>query len=247
MEKVGASTDVLASIENAEVRLAIQSMLADGMVLEGIYDVRNLEVEPMFKEEYDALIIQKSNLEKELTYSFDLDSVRDLLRYQLESVQAKIDTIPMREVWSDKIYNLVTTVGKNHMLDNYITGSAFTQVGPFMGLISSVSYSAIAAADTAASHAGWTEAGSTNAPTFSARIAPSWSAASAGAKAASSAVSFTMTGSGTLKGAFLVLGTGAVSTLMSTAGTLFSAGLFSGGDQVVSNGNVVQVSYSLSL
>lgn len=155
-------------------------------------------------------------------------------------------------LWEDEFDNLVTTAGKNHLLDNYITGSAFTQVGPYMGLISSVSYSAIAAADTMASHAGWTEAGSANAPTWStpasgARNSLSWSAASAGAKALSAAASFTMSGAGTLKGAFLVLGSGAVVTNASTAGTLFSAGLFSGGDQVVSSGNVVTVSYSLSI
>jgi hypothetical protein len=150
-------------------------------------------------------------------------------------------------LWESDFKNLVTTVGKNHLLDNYITGSGFTQTGPYMGLISSVSYSAIAAGDTMASHAGWTEAGSTNAPTFSARGTPAWSAASGGSKATSSAVSFTMTGAGTLKGAFIVLGSGAVTTLMNTSGTLFSAGLLTGGDQAVSIGNVVTVTYTLSV
>lgn len=151
-------------------------------------------------------------------------------------------------LWEDDFDNLVTTVGKNLALDTILAGSAYTVTGPYMGLISSVSYGAgPAVGDTMASHAGWTEAGSTNAPTFAARVAPAWSAAAGGSKAASSAVSFTMTGAGTLKGAFLVFGTGAVTTLGSTAGTLLSAGLFSGGDQVVSSGNVVQVSYSLGL
>jgi hypothetical protein len=151
-------------------------------------------------------------------------------------------------LWEDVIENVVTTVGKNLALDTILAGSAYTVVGPYMGLISSVSYGAgPVAADTMASHAGWLEAGSTNAPTFTARIAPAWSAAAAGSKGTSTAVSFTMTGAGTLKGAFLVYGTGAVTTLMSTAGTLLSAGTFSGGDQVVSSGNVVNVSYSLGL
>jgi hypothetical protein len=151
-------------------------------------------------------------------------------------------------LWRDHIDNVVTTVGKNLALDTILAGSAYTVVGPYMGLISSISYASVpVAADTMASHASWTEAGSTNAPTFAARIAPAWSAASGGSKAASSAVSFTMTSAGTLKGAFIVYGTGAVTTLMSTAGTLLSAGLFSGGDQVVSSGNVVNVSYSLAL
>lgn len=151
-------------------------------------------------------------------------------------------------LWEDKIENVVCTLGKNLMLQTALTGSAYTVVGPYMGLISSVSYvSAPVAADTMASHTGWTEAGSTNAPTFAARIAPAFGTAAAGAIALSTPTSFTMTGAGTLKGAFITYGTGAVATLMSTAGTLLSAGLFTAGDQPVNNANVVQVSYSLSL
>ena len=44
-----------------------------------------------------------------------------------------------------------------------------------------------------------------------------------------------------------VTGSGAVSTHDSTAGTLYSAGLFSGGDKVVGSGDTLQVSYSTSL
>ena len=150
-------------------------------------------------------------------------------------------------LWEDTFDNVVCTAGKNLALDTILAGSAYTVTGPYMGLISSVSYSATAAADTMASHAGWTEAGSTNAPTFAARIAPAWSAASAGAKATSAAVSFTMTGAGTLVGAFIVFGPGAVTTLMNASGTLLSAGAFSGGNQVVNLGNVVNVSYSLTV
>ena len=150
-------------------------------------------------------------------------------------------------VWEETIPNVVATIGKNLMLQTTLTGSAYTVVGPYMGLISSVSFTAVAAADTMASHAGWTEAGSTNAPTFAARIAPAFGTATAGAIALSTATSFTMTGAGTLQGAFIAYGTGAVTTLMSTAGTLLSAGVFTGGAQPVNNLNVVQVSYSLSL
>ena len=150
-------------------------------------------------------------------------------------------------LWEDKIDNVVCTLGKNLMLQTSLTGSGYTVVGPYMGLISSVSYTAVSAADTMASHAGWLEAGSTNAPTFAARGTPAFGTASAGAIALSSATSFTMTGAGTLEGAFITYGTGAVTTLMSTAGTLLSAGVFTGGAQPVNSGNIVQVSYSLSL
>lgn len=151
-------------------------------------------------------------------------------------------------LWEDTVHNVVATVGKNLMLQTALTGSGYTVVGPYMGLISSVSYTTgPAASDTMASHGGWTEAGTTNAPTFTARIAPSFGTAASGSISTSSAVSFTMTSTGTLKGAFIVYGTGAVTTILSTAGTLLSAGLFTGGDQPVNTNNVVQVTYSLSL
>lgn len=150
--------------------------------------------------------------------------------------------------WQDLFPNVVTTVGKNLALDTYLAGSGYTVVGPFLGLISSVTFTAVAAADTMASHAGWTEAGATNAPTYtSPRKTAAWSAASAGSKALSAALSFAITGSGTVKGCFLCLGTGALSTIDNTAGTLYSAGLFSGGDKVVVNSDILNVSYTASL
>lgn len=150
--------------------------------------------------------------------------------------------------WTDIAENVVTTVGKNLALDTYLAGSAYTVTGPFMGLISSTSYSAVAAADTMSSHAGWLEAGNANAPTYtSPRKTAVWSAASAGSKALSAALSFAITGTGTVKGCFLTYGTGAVSTIDNTSGTLYSAGLFTGGDKVVASGDTINVSYSASL
>jgi hypothetical protein len=150
--------------------------------------------------------------------------------------------------WTDDIDNLVTTVGKNYMLETALAASSLTTVGPYMGLISSTSYSAVAAGDTMASHAGWLEAGNANAPTYTApRKTLSFSAASGGSKATSSAASFAITGTGTVKGAFVVLSTSAVSTIDNTSGTLFSAGLFSGGDKTVANGDTINVSYTATL
>jgi len=150
--------------------------------------------------------------------------------------------------WADTIENVVATVGKNLALDTYLAGSAYTVVGPFMGLISSTSFSAVAAGDTMSSHAGWLEAGNANTPTYTApRKTAAWSAASSGSKALSAALSFAITGSGTVKGCFLVFGSGAVSTVDNTAGTLYSAGLFTGGDKVVVNTDTLNVSYTASL
>jgi len=143
--------------------------------------------------------------------------------------------------WSDTIQNTVTTVGKNSILDVYLGAS--TQITSwFMGLISSTTFSATAAADTMASHGGWLEAGIANTPTYSqaARPTASWSAASSGSKALSAAAAFSITGTGTVKGAFL----NSVSTKDGSLGTLYSAGVFTGGDKVVSSGDTVNVSYT---
>ena len=150
--------------------------------------------------------------------------------------------------WRDTIENVVCTVGKNLALDTFLAGAAYTVTGPFMGLISSTSYTAVAAGDTMASHSGWLEAGGANAPTYTGnRQTAAWSAASAGSKALSAALSFAITSTGTVKGAFVVYGTGAVATKDNTSGTLWSAGTFSTGDKAVVNGDTLNVSFSTSL
>lgn len=149
-------------------------------------------------------------------------------------------------LWEAEFPNLLTTLGKNFLLDTTLAGSSYTVVGPYMGLISSTSYSAVAAGDTMASHSGWLEAGTTNSPTYSARIICAWSAASAGVKALSSALTFTFTGSGTVQGAFLVTGSGAVVTNLNTSGTLYAAGALGTPQPVVST-NTLALSYSTTL
>ncbi len=142
-------------------------------------------------------------------------------------------------IWSGEQKNGVTTAGINDLLDRYLAGSSYTAAW-FLGLISSVSYSALAAGDTAASHAGWTEAGATNAPNYSSGTRPAitFAAASAGSKASASAVSFTFSGAGTVKGCFTISN----STKDGTTGVLYSTALFTGGDRVVAASDVVNVS-----
>jgi hypothetical protein len=150
--------------------------------------------------------------------------------------------------WADTIDNLVVNVGKNLALDTLLAGSGYTVVGPFMGLISSVAFSAIAPTDTMGAHSGWTEAGGVNAPTYAApRKTAVWNPAAGGNKSLAAALSFGMTGTGTIKGAFLLLGAGAVNTIDSNAGVLYSAGLFSGGDRSVVAGDTLNISYMVSL
>lgn len=149
----------------------------------------------------------------------------------------------MEVKWREVKKNTVTTVGKNDLLDKYFAGSSYTAAW-YCGLISLTSYSAISAADTMSSHAGWLEAGAANAPTYSqsTRVALTFASASGGNKATSSASSFTFTGTGTIRGMF---GT-SVSTKDGTTGILYNAVLFTGGDRAVVNTDVVNVSVTYS-
>ena len=149
--------------------------------------------------------------------------------------------------WTAEAPNHVATVGTNLLLDTGLEGSSYT-AAVYMGLISSVSWSATAITDTMASHSGWTEAGTTNAPDYTGtRKTAAFSAAAGGAISLSSALSFTFSEGGTVKGCFLVYGTGASATKEDTGGVLFSAGVFTGGDKVVANTDVLNVSYTVTI
>lgn len=153
--------------------------------------------------------------------------------------------------WSATLENVVCTEGKNLALDTFLAGSSYTVTGPYLGLISSVSWSAVSAGDTGAQINGsnaWKEAGLSNAPTYSGnRPTVAWSSASAGSKSFSSAISFSITGTGTIEGGFILFGSAALNTKDDAHGTLWSAGTFTGGTKTVGNGDTVQVSYSTSL
>jgi hypothetical protein len=142
--------------------------------------------------------------------------------------------------WEDDIINLVTTVGKNLTLDTVLGNSAAGAV--VMGLKGTGTADV---ADTQSSHASWLEVGGTNAPAYTgSRPTPSFSSASAGSKTTSSAVSFSMTSTGTVAGCFINIGGSA--TKDNTTGTLFSAGDFSSSKAVV-NGDTIAVTYTATL
>ena len=141
--------------------------------------------------------------------------------------------------WVDDLDNLVTTVGKNFALDTVLAGSSYTATW-YMGLITNTSYSAVAAGDTMASHAGWLESSNYS---QAARPTAAWSAASAGSKALSAALTFSINASDTIVGAFLVT----VATKSGTTGTLYSAGAFTGGNKTVASGDTLSVSYTASM
>ncbi|MDQ3024566.1 MAG: hypothetical protein M3R04_09330, partial [bacterium] len=80
------------------------------------------------------------------------------------------------------------------------------------------------------------------------RPVPAFSVASAGAKATSAAVAFTINGTATITGCFIALGAAGVTTKSDTAaaGVLLSSGSFATARSVVS-GDTLNCSYSLAL
>lgn len=202
----------------------------------GTYTARCMRVEPEYLARAENLLEQialtSKGLQSRATKAFAALLEKDYA------------AIPRFLAWEEAFPNLVTTGGKNDALDKYLAGSSYTAAF-YLGLISSTSYTAVAAGDTMASHAGWLEAGLANVPAYSqgTRPAAAWSAASAGAKALSSNLTYSITSAGTVKGCFLT----SVSTKDGTTGILYSAGLFTGGDKVLSNTDSLSVAYTATL
>ena len=135
--------------------------------------------------------------------------------------------------WSEDVENLVTTVGGNDLIDKYFKGSAYT-ASWFMGLKGA---GTIAAGDTAASHAGWTEVN----PYTGNRPAITFGTTSARSNTAT-AVSFSITVAGptTCAGAFVQ------SVNTGTTGILYSASDFSL-SRSVTTGDTLNVTLTVSV
>lgn len=134
--------------------------------------------------------------------------------------------------------NLITTAGKNKLLDTAFQGA--TQITQwYMGLIDNAGFSANSASDTMGSHTGWTEFEDYDESTREA-----WTVASASGGSISNAASvaeFTINDSGVLKGAFITSN----NTKGGTTGTLWSSYFFNGTVTVVS-GDVLKLTYILA-
>lgn len=132
--------------------------------------------------------------------------------------------------WSEDITNLVTTAGKTDLIDKYFKGTTYTAAW-FLGLKGTGS---AAVGDTLASHAGWAEVN----PYTGNRPAITFGTTSAGSNTAT-AVSYSITGTATVAGAFVA------SVNTGTAGTLYSAGDFASSRSVV-NGDTLNVTLTVS-
>ena len=152
--------------------------------------------------------------------------------------------------WEESFPNLVNAVGKELMLDTLLKGSAYTVVGPYLGLISGSSPT-FAASDTMTSHAGWTEFTNYTVGGSPVRGTAVFAASTSSGTTptnvttcAASPITYTITGAGgTVFGCFLVTGSGATSAQGNTGGTLYSVGNFATA-KITTAGDTVAVTYS---
>jgi len=142
-----------------------------------------------------------------------------------------------RVKWDEIADNLVVNVGLQHILDVLFAGAS--QVDPwYVGLTDGTP--TVAAGDTAASHAGWTEVTAydeANRQTF-VDVRTGQSVDNSASKAA-----FTISSDATtIGGAFLI----SDNTKGGSAGTLLCAAAFTGGDKVADDNDTLSVQYTFT-
>ena len=149
------------------------------------------------------------------------------------------------EKWSDTFHNLVVNVGLQDMNAKYFQGSGYTAAW-YLGLVQGPgSGTTFAAADTLATHAGWTELVAGTAYTGNRKAVTFGTATTADPSVitnSASPSSFAM-----LVNSTVVAGALLCTVASGTSGVLFSAGDFTGGDKTVDNGDTLNVTYTFSL
>ena len=136
-----------------------------------------------------------------------------------------------------RINNGIVDVGVAHAYD-CVFGAGAQITTWYIGLIDNSGFTALANADTMASHAGWNEF-----TTYTEATRPAWTPGATSNRqiTSSTPTSFSISGSGTIKGGFLVSN----STKSGTTGTLWSTGVFAN-PPTVANGETLKVTYSLT-
>jgi hypothetical protein len=137
--------------------------------------------------------------------------------------------------WIEEVHNTVVNTGLNDVLSQYFKGSTYTAAF-YVGLKDT---GTIAAADTMASHGGWTEDA-----TYSNATRPALTLGSVASQSVDNSASkavFTINGTTTIYGAFVTTN----STKSGTTGTLYGAADF-GTARAVLAGDTLNVTITLT-
>jgi hypothetical protein len=154
--------------------------------------------------------------------------------------------------WEEEFPNLVVASGKQLMLDTLLKGSAYTVVGPYLGLtnasLTPLQGDVMSTIVPSKEFTAYTVGGSAVRGTavFASSVNNGVASTSNVVSSTAAAIVYTITGSGgTVYGCFLVTGAGASATQGSTAGTLYSEGNFAVA-KATTAGDTVSVTYSTS-
>lgn len=139
--------------------------------------------------------------------------------------------------WVEEIPNIVANVGLDDVLDKYFKGSTYT-AAHFVGLTDGAP--TVAAGDTMASHAGWSEVVAYSEATREALTLGT--VASQSVDNSASKASFSINGSATIGGAFVTTN----NTKSGTTGILYGVAAFTGGNRTVADGDTVNVTTTLT-
>jgi len=147
--------------------------------------------------------------------------------------------------WEESTHNLVVNVGLADMNDKYFSGVTYSAAW-YLGLVDGPGAgNTYAAADTMASHAGWTE---NTGYSQSTRVAATFGSATVADPSVidntGSVAVFSINATSTIAGAFLT----SDDTKSGTSGILFSVSNFQApGDRSVVSGDTLNVTYQFSL
>ena len=132
--------------------------------------------------------------------------------------------------------NGITDVGIHFVLDRFTDVGTPSALAWYAGLIDNSGFTGLAAADTMASHAGWTES-----TAYSESVRQTLSFSAAASRTISDSVTFSINATVTINGLFI----NSDNTKSGTTGTLFSTASFASTASLVS-GNALTANYSLS-
>jgi hypothetical protein len=142
--------------------------------------------------------------------------------------------------WTADFKNGVTNQGLNKIL-NVQFQSAGQITAWYLDLITTGA--TLSAADTYASHAGWSYDSH-----FSNATRVSWAPAASTAQSSSNTATcdFTINGTSTINGIAVVAGSSTKGDTASGSGVLWSTGSFPGGEQAVVNGDTLKITYTVN-
>ena len=139
--------------------------------------------------------------------------------------------------WTEEVYNIVVNEGLNEILNKFWKGSTYTAAF-YVGLVSATP--TIAAADTMASHVGWTEVTGYSDATRQALTLGTVASQSVD-NSASKAV-FNINATVTVGGAFVTTN----NTKGGTTGVLIGGAAFGAGNRSVISGDILNVTVTLT-